>query len=234
MQAMTLARFTIIAAFLGSPLANATHVVYSPIVEYGETEIELMADVVNDSDSEADGNQTYYLEFSRGFTRNWASELLVEFEHPDGEGTKAEALEWENVIQLSEQGAQFIDYGLFFEVEKALEDGSPDELVVGILLEQEFGHWVARYNLFAEKEVGENHESGLEGKGSLQVAWRKYQMAMPALEYYSSEYENSLGTLVNGKWKAGKNKFGYSVGILWGLDDDTPDQTLRTKVEFEF
>lgn len=234
MKNLSLTQLLVISTAIASPLANATHVVYSPIVEYGETEVELMADFANDNSDELDGTQTYYLELSHGFTRNWTSELLTEYERPKGGHADAKTLEWENIIQLSEQGAQFVDYGLFFELEKSLDAGSPDELVFGFLLEKEFGDWVTRANFFAEKEFGDNHESGVEGLGSLQVAWRKYELATPALEYYGSEYENSLGTMLNGKWRIGRNKLGYSIGVLWGLDDKTPDQTLRTKIEFEF
>jgi len=215
--------------------ANAGHVVYSPIVEYGESEIELMVDVVKDDNPLVDNTKVYYLEFARGVTDRWATELLVEFVQPDGEGNKAETLEWENVYQLTEHGAGPLDYGLFFELEKALQDGNPDEVVAGFLIQKENGDWLGLLNLMAEKEFGDNSETGVEGFGSMQVAWRKYENATPELEYYSSEYESTLGTLVSGHWKTGaKNKMGYKLGVMWGLDDNTPDYIVRSMIEFEF
>ena len=215
--------------------ANASHVVYSPIVEYGETEVELMVDVVKDDDPLVDNTKVYYLEFARGMTDRWTTELLVEFVQPDGEGNKAEAVEWENVYQLTEHGAGPLDYGLLFELEKAMEDGSPDEVAAGILIQRENGDWLALLNLMAEKEFGDNSESGAEGFGAFKLAWRKYETATPELEYYSSEYERTLGTLVSGRWKTGaKNKIGYTLGVMWGLDDNTPDYIVRSMIEFEF
>ena len=214
--------------------ANAGHNVYSPIVEYGETEIELMVDVVKDDDPLVDNTKVYYLEFARGVTDRWATELLVEFVQPDGEANKAEAVEWENVYQLTEHGAGPFDYGLFFELEKAMEDGEPDEVVAGFLIQKENGDWLGLLNLMAEKEFGDNSESGAEGFGSFKLAWRKYETATPELEYYSSEYESTLGTLVSGHVKTGaKNKVGYKFGVMWGLDDNTPDYIVRSMIELE-
>jgi len=214
--------------------AQAAHVVYSPIVEPGEVEVEVMSDYINDSDHEEDGVRVDRLEVAYGAGQRWMTELLVEYETPDGEATFGEAVEWENVFQMSEQGEYSFDWGLFFELEKALEDDHPDEVIGGFLIQKEFGDLVSIANILFEREFGDNAEGELEGLFSGQLRWRMNKKLEPTLEIYSSEYSNTLGTLINGKVPAAGGKFGYSLGVLWGLDDDTPDQTLRAGIELEF
>mgnify|MGYP005749957643 CR=1 FL=1 len=219
--------------FAWAATGHTAHVVYSPIVEGGETEIEAMVDYVSDSSSPDDGTRIYYFEVAHGVNDRWMTELLIEYVDTDNSSMEAEAIEWENVFQLTEQGQYFADFGLFFELEKSLEKNSPDEIVAGLLIEKEFGEFTGLLNLLAEKEFGDNAESAVEGFGSGQLRWRCHPKFEPTLEVYSSEYNTRVGTLVNGKLAAGSNKFGYSLGMLWGADSDTPN-TLRGMIEYEF
>ena len=214
--------------------ALASHEVYSPIVEQGEKELELTTDYVTDSSSDDNHEVTHYLEAGYGIGPRWGSELLVEFEKPRGEGTDAESVEWENVFQLSEQGEHFVDYGLFLELAKALEDESPDEVAGGLLLQKEFGSVVSIINLIAAKQVGDNAEDELEGEYSGQLRWRLDPRLEPTLEVYNKEEGTKVGTLLHGKFHLEKrSKLGYSIGMMWGADNDTPN-TLRGSIEYEF
>lgn len=213
--------------------SQAAHVVYSPIVEGGETEIEVMMDYISDSSSPDDGTQIYYFEVAHGVNDRWMTELLIEYVDPNNGSMQAEAVEWENIFQLTEQGQYFADFGLFLELERSLENNSPDEIVAGLLVEKEFGKLTGVVNILAEKEFGENAESAVEGFGSAQLRWRYAPKLEPTLEAYVSEYNTRIGTLINGKLAAGENKFGYSLGVLWGADQDTAD-TVRAMIEYEF
>ncbi len=214
-------------------LSHAAHVVYSPIVEGGETEIEVMMDYVSDSSSPDNGTQIFYFEVAHGVHDRWMTELLIEYVDTNSSSMQASAVEWENVFQLTEQGQYFADFGLFLEFERSLQNNTADEIVAGLLVEKEFGKLTGVLNLLAEKEYGENAESAVEGFGSAQLRWRYAPTLEPTLEVYSSEYNTRIGTLINGKLAAGHNKFGYSLGMLWGADNDTPD-TFRAMIEYEF
>ena len=231
---LSLAWLASVSAVLSSA-AHASHEIYSPIVEQGETELEFTADYVKDSSHPDDGEQAYYLEAAYGVNARWRTALLVESEKAPGDSLETEAVEWENVIQLSEQGQYFLDYGLYLEAAHALEDGAPDELAAGLLLQKDLGQFTAIANLIAEKQVGDNAEDDIEGAYSGQLRWRLNPKAEPTLEYYSDDDHKRLGTLVSGTFRQhhSNTRFGYRLGVLWGLNDDTAD-TLRAGIEYEF
>src|SRR5512147_3108285 len=65
--------------------ARADHVVYSPLVEYGERAIEIRGHYDFDSNPDLDGGQAYKLEYEWTPTERWLTEVLVEYEREPGE-----------------------------------------------------------------------------------------------------------------------------------------------------
>lgn len=209
--------------------------IYSPRVEYGETELELRTEVTNNTQNKSDENKTQTkLEIGRGFTPHWMSELVAEFEQTNG-STKASSLEWENIFQLTEPGEYPIDLGIILETEKALISGEPNEVVAGLLLEKELNNFTATANINVEKQFGDNHATDIAKVFNGRLLWRYQSTLQPALETFLEKEKKQAGPMIYGVLNlANHKKLKYNAGVLLGLNNDSPDQVWRVNLEYEF
>jgi len=221
-------------------LAGPADKVYRPIVEKGETEIEIRGGYFDFHDG-AD-EYAWVADFGYAFTSNWKSELVFEYEGETGEGAKPEAVEWENLIVLTQQGEHWVDVGLLIEVEHTFSS-APEEFKLGLLLEKEIGPTIADLNLVGVREFGDDasDETGLEYRW--QLKWRGNEALewgvqgfgnAGTFEHLGDDTEHSLGPALFGVQKlANGNKVSYDAAILGGLNAAAPDLTLRFNLEFE-
>jgi len=235
---MALALATFLLAGLGllhSSQASASHKIYSPIVDFGETELEFRGhynfdDEANGNDG-VDGSQKYKLDFGRGVTPRWFTEVVLEYEHAPGEGGVLAAVEWENVIQLTEQGEYAFDWGVLLEYSHALEDDAADKFEFGPLVQTEFGRQVWTGNLILEVPL--SGDEGVEWEFATRLQRRISPAFEPAVELYWSEDELQIGPALLGKTRvgAGPTIFAWQAGVLAGLTHSTPDVAVRFLVE---
>ncbi|MDH5610991.1 MAG: hypothetical protein OEY66_00855 [Gammaproteobacteria bacterium] len=215
-----------------SSTASAYSLVYSPTVEYGETEVELYAQRISDDNPVIDGTQQYVIEFGKGVTPNLFLEVKVEIEKKPNQSRETEAVAIEGIYQLTEQGEYSWDVGLLAEVEYSTQQDELKEIEFGPILATEIGsNMTFTTNLIAEYEKAEKK---IEGSVNAQLKWRLSQSFEPAIEVYADEYSKSMGPVVMGKIKTESAKFGYQLGWLFGLNDETADNTLKMMVEYEF
>lgn len=231
--------------FGAAPAHAGTSKVYSPNVEGGEFELEARGYVDLDSDDAKDGGQKQIYEVGYGITDRWFSSLFFELEKEPNETLRDSAVAWENIIQLTEQGEGFVDFGLYFEYEAATRKGHADKIEGKFLLEKETGNFVHTANLILEKQIGDNSEDGTE----LGYAWRtkyRYRQALElAIEAFGefgeirdfngwSEQEHVIGPVILGKFDIGTmTHIKYELGYLFGITGDSPDGRLKWLVELE-
>jgi len=241
MQKITsLSLLTLALGFSASALAGPADKVYRPIVEKGETEIEVRGGYFDVHD--AADEYAWVTDFGYAFTNNWKSELVFEYEGETSEGAHPEAVEWENLIVLTEQGKHWADVGLLIEAEHSFSS-APEEFKVGLLLEKEVGPTIADLNLVAVKEFGDEASDETELEYRWQVKWRgneKLEWGVQGLgglgtfEHFGDETGHSIGPAIFGvKRLANGNKVSYDAAILGGLNDNAPDITARFNIEFE-
>ena len=221
-------------------LAGPADKVYRPIVEKGETEFELRSGYR----SYGGGPDEYATVFDIGYgvTSRWKTELVLEYEGETGEGGRLEALEWENVFVLTEQGEHWADVGLFVEYEHTFADG-PDELKVGPMFEKDVGATIANLNLFFEHEIGSGASDDTELGYSWQVKWRGREAlefgvqgfgGVGVLDDLGGDDEHVVGPALFGvKRLANGNKFAYDAAVLAGVNPSAPDLTVRVSLEYE-
>jgi FTR1 family protein len=226
----------LLAPALAPSTAQADHIIYSPIVDFGETEVEFRGHYDFDSDDDKDGAQKYKLDVGHGFTQRWFTELVLEYEKPAQGSGELEALEWENIIQLTEQGEYFADFGLLLEYVYALEDDGHDKIEAGPLMQMDLGRNVWTTNLIFERELGSGAEDEIEWEFASRIMRRISPRFQPAIELYAEEDEMQLGPAILGNvpMGGGPNSFAWEFGALVGLTSDTPDFTLRFLIEAEF
>lgn len=224
----------------------ASHKVYSPTVEMGETEIELRGHTTFDDRPAKDDKQKYIIEVGYGFTDYWFSSVFAEVEKEQNGEMEHAATAWENIFQLTEQGEYWVDVGIYFEYEYAQKSNNNDKAEIKLLLEKASGSWVNTLNIIFERKLGDNAPDETE----LGYAWRTKRLIStgfePALEIYgdtgevgrpnhSADQDHRAGPVIGGEFRLGHaNKLGYEIGYLFGLTDAAPDGTLKFSLEYEF
>ncbi|MGD8325685.1 MAG: FTR1 family protein, partial [Sphingomonadales bacterium] len=225
-------------AFTATP-ASAAERVYSPIVEKGELELEIQGE------RKKGGEQSHKWEIGYGVTNRWATAIFLETEKEPGEGLETEAVAWENIIQLTEQGQYWLDVGAYVEYEGHLHDGGHDELETKLLLQKETGNFVHLANIIFEKEISGQDRDGWE----LGYAWQSKYRYRRELEFGvegfgefgelsdfepSREQEHTVGPVLTGVFPIAKKwNLKYEAGIQFGLTEESPDNTVRGLIEIE-
>jgi high-affinity iron transporter len=216
--------------------------VYRPVVEFGETEIELRsgyvyvkdADPAN-TDQPANATQAYVLDFGHGVATWWFTEAVLEIEKEPNESLEAEEIEWENIFQLSEPGQYFLDYGFFAELKVPLENGHPFALEVGPMFQKDLGRLTNNLNLLAEREFGDNAVNEVELGYRLQSRYRSGTAVELGAQAFGEEDAHLAGPAVFGQARLGeREKLKWDAALLAGLTDDAEDFRLRWEIEYEF
>jgi hypothetical protein len=237
------ASLSLLALALGgsaAAFAAPSDTVYRPIVEKGETEVEMRGGYF-DVDHEAD-EYAWVFAVGHAFTNRWKTELVFEYEGETGEGGKPEAVEWENIWVLTEQGEHWADVGLLLELEHTFSE-DPEELKIGLLLEKEVGPTIADLNLIGIREIGRGAGDETELEYRWQLKWRGKEALewglqgrgeLGTVEHLGEEDGHSLGPALFGVQRlASGNKIAYDAAVMRGLNEAAPDWTLRFNLEFE-
>lgn len=218
--------------------------VYTPNVEYGETELEVYGGQYKD-DGSSNTDRAWRVGVGHGMTQNWMSEIEFMWDKDPGAATEYTGFEWVNVFQLTERGEYFIDLGLFTELKFPDEHHDANKLEIGPMLQKEIGAATYNLNLIWVRDYGRQADHVTE----FEYAFQARVKGDPMLEYgvqalgelgewsdmkAAGDQEHKIGPAVFGTVKAnGNNKISYDGALLFGLTDDTPDATLRFAIEYE-
>lgn len=220
--------------------------VYDPYVQPLETELEWRALVVQDSDNAAlDGVQVHRLGVGYGFTDRWFGEVyligsegsadgLDEAPDVSDESFKLEAVELEAKWQLTEQGEYAADWGLLFELERETNENLWEGAATLLAL-REWGRWVGTANVALGYEWGSDIDNEWESELRLQGRYRLQESFEPALEFYAGEDYRGLGPIARGSHRfSNARRLTWEFGVILGLTGESPDQSWRLLVEYEF
>lgn len=229
---------------VGAAHAGPADYVHTPNVEYGEKEIELHLGTLREHGEDRESAAVFA--FGMGVTEHWFTELLTEFERTGGDATKLEAVEWENIFQLTERGQYPVDVGVLFEVERPMDHAEGWEVKLGPLLQTEFGKVQVNFNPILERHFDAEEKSETE----LTYQWQAKYRLMQSFEFgaqgfgevgkwndweKSDEQTHKAGPAIFGKLPLGNHDaFKYNAALLFGLNRHTPDHTLRATLEYEF
>ena len=242
-----MSRFFRLAVVLGVGLASmlglqtyafadafAVDKVYHPYVNPIERELEFRTVAIQDDDPLIDGLQVYRLGFAHAFAERFRGEVYVIGKETPDNSLSLAAYELELKWQLTEQGEYFADWGLLFELETE-RDEDISEFATSVLLEKEFGQWAATANLTAIYEWGSDISNELESQLAAQLRYRYRRAFEPAVEFYAGQITKGFGPVGLGQIRLGKGKkLRWELGVILGLDTDSPDATYRGMLEYEF
>ncbi|HEV2608061.1 MAG TPA: hypothetical protein VGT79_08765 [Xanthomonadaceae bacterium] len=223
----------------GNANASAAEVVYQPIVENGETEIEMR----NGWRTFDGGHEEHasILELGRGVTDHWFTEVELEQSFENGGPNHLESLEWENIFALTERGKYWMDFGLFASYEHTFSM-VPDVMKIGPMFMKDIGPVTANVNLLFERELGNgaSHATGLgytwqlrwHGSEAFEVGAQGFG-ELGVLGHLGQDQSHIAGPAIFGLKRFGRNTVKWNAAVLGGLDRNAPDVTVRTQIEIE-
>jgi hypothetical protein len=236
-----------LSSLVWSPPAAAgpSDYVITPIVEEGEREIDFKAGSAKSRDGTRESK--YSAGLGLGVNRWWFTEVYAIWHKLPGEGHTFDAWEWENKFQLTETGKYPLDIGFLFEIERPKDRSEGYEYRWGPLLQTDITPNVqANLNLLFEKHIRASSHS----KAELGYQWQVKYRWRPAFEYGlqgfgemgpwndwnpKSTQAHIAGPAIFGRiGLGGRQAIKYNAGLLFGLTDGAPRNTLRLQAEYEF
>jgi hypothetical protein len=214
---------------------SAVDKVYHPYVEQLEWELEWR--MIQEDENAVTGverQQIHKFGLGKAVSEFVFVEAYLIGEQSADESFDIEAYEVELLWQMSEQGEFAVDYGLLFEIEKA---NSLDvwEVSSALLLEKELGRYSATANVVLAYEWGDKIDDEFETALALQGRYRYSPRFEPAMEFFLGEDTSALGPAIMGMERLGLARaVRWELGVVFALNDDTPDYTFRAVLEYEF
>lgn len=224
----------------GHARAGAAEVVYQPIVENGENEIEL-----RNGWREFDGGHEEHasiLELGRGVNDNWFTEVELEQSFEDGGPNHLESLEWENIFALTERGKYWMDFGIFASYEHTFDPHDPDGLKIGPMFMKDVGPVTANINLLFGRELGKGASHDTDLGYTWQLRWHGREALEFGLQglgdvgvfgHLGQDQSHIAGPAIFGAHHVGHSTIKWNAAVLGGLDRNAPNVTIRTQVEIE-
>ena len=219
----------------------AAHV-YQPSVVQGEVEFELNGGYQQSPGNSDNGERQLIYEAGYGLTSWWKSELGIGSTRLPGESTHLDELEWENIFALTEPGEYWLDLGLFAELEHDYGEHG-NAVTIGAMLQKEFGAAQANVNLLFSRGLGALASQGTEFDYDWQVKWRGNPLFEPGIQGFGTlgstgdaghPFAHKLGpALFSQTLVGGRNKLKFDTALLFGLNRNSPNTTLRFTLEFE-
>ena len=212
---------------------NSIDKVYHPYVMPMETELEWRT-VIQPEDDEFSSQQRHRFGVGASFIENLFTEVYLIGEKSSTEDFKINSIELEAILQLTEQGEYAADWGVLFELSRDFERNIV-EFATALLVEKEWGRWVGALNAFIEFERRDELNNEIETIFAMQMRYRYSRLFEPALELYQNQDTLGLGPVAMGDVRMGRaKKLHWEVGVIFGLQSSTPEQTVRALLEYEF
>ena len=239
---------TLIAILLSSVISNQAlagpaDYIFTPIVEYGEKEVEIKYG--SGALQNGTSNQVSVIGLGAGIKEHWFTEVSLKSKRKGGNETNL--LEWENKFQLTETGEYSVDVGAITELEAPLNSNTPWEAKVGGLLQTEFGKLQLNGNLIFKREfalAGSSFDTQLlyqlQAKYRLQPTFEFGVQSLGDMGKWNdwssqSKRDHFVGPAVFGKINLGGRRFiKYNAAWLFGASSVAPKHTFRTQIEYEF
>jgi len=213
---------------------NVVDKVYHPYVDALEKELEYRSIFQDKKPIGGNTKSLHQLSLGRSIGDQWFAELNLIGAKNRHNNFDLNAYELELKWQLTEQGEYSADWGLLLEYEEKSEDDY-QELVVGVLTEKEFGRWSGTANLLLKEEWGDDTGDEFETALAMQARYRYSRVFEPAMEVYVGQNSAAVGPAFLGSAIVGVRKsISWEAGLMFGITDETPNNTFRFLLEFEF
>jgi hypothetical protein len=233
------------AACFAFPLAAAADPaskVHMPTVVQGEFELELFGGYQSWSGQDDDRERQFVGEIGYGVTPWWKTEFGIGTTRVPDQSYRLDEVEWENTFALTEPGRYWLDLALFAELAYDYPVRR-SAIALGPMFQKEIDLFQGNLNVFFERELGKAAEPGAEIKYEWQVKWRGDSRFEPGVQGFGTlgrtndfghAMEANIGPAFFGQIPTGAHgKLRYDAALLFGLNKNTPDTTVRFQIEYE-
>ena len=205
--------------------------VYLPYVQPLERELELRLRADRDK---GHSSESWRLGYGQAMGPGLFVECYLIADHMPGERYLAvTGQELEARWQLTEPGEFTADWGVIAELEHGA--GSRDwEAAATLVASRTWGRWSSTANATLGYETASGRDGELERRFAIQGKYRYRASLEPALEMYVGEDTRAIGPVFMGtaRLRPGR-KLHWELGVIFGVDDHTPERTLRGLLEYE-
>jgi high-affinity iron transporter len=217
-----------------------------PTVVERELEFEQRGAVDFDSDPGRNHHQNYKAAIGYGITDFWRAEIEGEFNKEPGRKLNYETTGIENIVRVLPEGKYWLDLGLFAEYEIAADKNDPDELHFGPIFQKAVGPILVTFNPFFAHEIGSHAAASMEFEYGAQFRYQWHEQFEPGIEVFGrpgeirgfgrvSDQEHKAGPVAYGRFGFGRyGALKYEAGVLFGLTHNSPSETIKWLVEYEF
>ena len=158
--------------FFNHAMADVGGSFYTLEIEQGEWEVESSAETLGKRNAERESGLELGLGY--GMTDYWSTEIAVKYLRENSGGTGLEAIEWENVVKLTESSRFPVEIGFVVELERPRERSEGYQLTFGPLFQKDIGQMQLNANLLFERHFSETLHRSTEMGYQWQVKynWR--------------------------------------------------------------
>jgi hypothetical protein len=228
--------FIVLIAFPSFSFADGNSIskIEHPYIQSNEKEIALSSFYQYDDDATKDHVLKHTFSVGAAITDDWFIEAAISGKKTADQHFSESSFELEAKWQLTEQGEYSADYGVLFEYENE-DDLKLEEVSVSLLTERQWGKWIGTANLKGIYEWGDDIQNEFETALALQAKYRYKPTLEPAIELYAGERNKGIGPVLIGeqRLRLGK-KLKWELGVIFGFDNKSPEQTYRALLEYEF
>lgn len=224
------------AALLGANSAladgNGIDAVYHPYVQPLERDIEIRLTDAH-ADDLRDG-QTWRLGYGQALSDRLFAEAYVIAQGWGGRTPHVSGYEVEAQWQLTEQGEFASDWALRGDFERA-HDGDTQGASLMLIGERQWERLVGTVNASVGYEWGTAVRDEPKTRLALQGRYRYSPSLEPALELFAAQKLLAAGPALLGTERLGAGRrLHWEAGIAMGLDSQSPEISVRGKLEYEF
>lgn len=183
--------------------------------------------------------------FGYGISESWFSNLYVEYEREDGNGTKFEGVEWQNIFRLT-HGQYPVDVGLFTELARPQERDEGYALTFGPLFETEIGRTQLNFNLLLSRSYRATGDNPMKMGYQWQLRYHWIRLFEPGLQGFGDmgqwkhwdpkqDQSHRFGPAVFGTYVLDDRRaIQYNLAYLFETTNARQQNTIRLQTVFEF
>lgn len=214
-----------------SPALAREPEMFEPKVEQGSIEAQYEGFFAVDDRDDEGGAWVQEAAIAYGVTQNWQSEVEADFAKSGASGAdpRLSALEWHNILLLTEQDDSVFDTALFGQYSYDFEMDD-HVLEARLLLAKNFADFENLANLVVTQQVNQGETTGA---AEFRSRYAMSDAIKPGFELYAdigANPQHQAGPMLYGK--AGDIE--VQAGYLFGLNDDAPDGTIKAVLSYKF
>ncbi len=171
----------------------------------------------------------YRFEVEHGFTDRWDFSVYQIFSQPENGDFKWSSVQLRTRYRIGEEGQYLMDPLLYFEYNRPIDLKSRNKVEAKLILAKTFDKWNISINPLYELffAPGQKHELGVDAGLSYQFHPKFVAGAEFVSRFESEDGEKETAVYAGPTLSFASGHWWYSMGVIFGLTDDSDDARVR-------